>query len=119
MPTSFASIWQVLFRLIVFEIRSSTINRFGAISGSTHWSREENRAQGYAAQSPKIYSSGDQRKPLVRFIATNPALSSQASVPSAFFRLDVFQPAHAIGRAHVCTPVTNANLVSRLLLEQK
>src|SRR3546814_2971328 len=83
MPTSFASIWQVLFRLIVFEIRSSTINRFGAISGSTHWSREENRAQGYAAQSPKIYSSGDQRKPLVRFIATNPALSSQASVPSA------------------------------------
>src|SRR3546814_19869753 len=93
MPTSFASIWQVLFRLIVFEIRSSTINRFGAISGSTHWSREENRAQGYAAQSPKIYSSGDQRKPLVRFIATNPALSSQASVPSAFFRLDVFQPA--------------------------
>src|SRR3546814_16877488 len=95
MPTSFASIWQVLFRLIVFEIRSSTINRFGAISGSTHWSREENRAQGYAAQSPKIYSSGDQRKPLVRFIATNPALSSQASVPSAFFRLDVFQPAHA------------------------
>src|SRR3546814_1653827 len=24
-----------------------------------------------------------------------------------------------IGRAHVCTPVTNANLVCRLLLEQK
>src|SRR3546814_3682249 len=24
-----------------------------------------------------------------------------------------------IGRAHVCTPVTNANLVSRLLLEKK
>src|SRR3546814_9022817 len=26
---------------------------------------------------------------------------------------------HQIGRAHVCTPVTNANLVCRLLLEQK
>src|SRR3546814_5069977 len=77
MPTSFASIWQVLFRLIVFEIRSSTINRFGAISGSTHWSREENRAQGYAAQSPKIYSSGDQRKPLVRFIARSEEHTSE------------------------------------------
>src|SRR3546814_15255079 len=94
MTSAGARMWEVCFRLIVFEIRSSTRNRFGVISGSTHWSREENRAQGYAAQSPKIYSSGDQRKPLVRFIATNPALSSQASVPSAFFRLDVFQPAH-------------------------
>src|SRR3546814_6217355 len=26
---------------------------------------------------------------------------------------------HEIGRAHVCTPVTNANLVCRLLLEKK
>src|SRR3546814_8973174 len=29
------------------------------------------------------------------------------------------RPALQIGRAHVCTPVTNANLVCRLLLEQK
>src|SRR3546814_2013315 len=29
------------------------------------------------------------------------------------------QPRHEIGRAHVCTPVTNAHLVCRLLLEKK
>src|SRR3546814_1107604 len=31
----------------------------------------------------------------------------------------VSQPAGEIGRAHVCTPVTNAHLVCRLLLERK
>src|SRR3546814_3737909 len=29
------------------------------------------------------------------------------------------QPFHQIGRAHVCTPVINAHLVCRLLLEKK
>src|SRR3546814_1109989 len=29
------------------------------------------------------------------------------------------QVSHEIGRAHVCTPVTNAHLVCRLLLEKK
>src|SRR3546814_10721223 len=31
---------------------------------------------------------------------------------------DVLRMGGAIGRAHVCTPVTNAHLVCRLLLEQ-
>src|SRR3546814_7430769 len=31
----------------------------------------------------------------------------------------VDDPAYQIGRAHVCTPVTNAHLVCRLLLEKK
>src|SRR3546814_10408290 len=37
------------------------------------------------------------------------------------FRLYIFGrvPAHEIGRAHVCTPVTNAHLVCRLLLAKK
>src|SRR3546814_6809369 len=29
-----------------------------------------------------------------------------------------FRPRHEIGRAHVCTPVTNAQLVCRLLLDK-
>src|SRR3546814_1118572 len=33
--------------------------------------------------------------------------------------LGLLQALNEIGRAHVCTPVTNAHLVCRLLLEQK
>src|SRR3546814_3821042 len=34
-------------------------------------------------------------------------------------RADAFELGRKIGRAHVCTPVTNAHLVCRLLLEKK
>src|SRR3546814_2349345 len=45
---------------------------------------------------------------------------SHSSFPSLFRRpASDSMPPMEIGRAHVCTPVTNAHLVCRLLLEQQ
>src|SRR3546814_9942145 len=46
----------------------------------------------------------------------NPSMSSSMLFPVAHQRTIA---AGAIGRAHVCTPVTNAHIVFRLLLAQK
>src|SRR3546814_4320966 len=42
-----------------------------------------------------------------------------ALVASGSFRHDLYYRINEIGRAHVCTPVTNAQLVCRLLLEKQ
>src|SRR3546814_5792197 len=46
-------------------------------------------------------------------------LKSAGLVSCGFKSRRPHQPRREIGRAHVCTPVTNAHLVCRLLLEKK
>src|SRR3546814_3169340 len=88
----------------------------------------------------KARSSKDERRPAPHSFFRHPGeggdlagasggegeIVFQSHVPLNTLRRDdkigftfVPAPAKQIGRAHVCTPVTNAQLVCRLLLEQK
>src|SRR3546814_8222302 len=67
------------------------------------------------------------RSPLLSFGADIPEVSTNQAGTAASNKLSYYSPAEEsgihilteIGRAHVCTPVTNAHLVCRLLLEKK
>src|SRR3546814_8322129 len=68
------------------------------------------RAQAIATMSQSAQALGEGFDP-GRFTAAGPGgLGPEMSPPSKMKQ---------IGRAHVCTPVTNAHLVCRLLLEKK
>src|SRR3546814_9226343 len=86
-------------------------NRLGWIGGRAAWKLAET-----VGVPPEIIASSTPvwKPALTRTVVDLPPM---ASIPC--FSTPILPRSAEIGRAHVCTPVTNAHLVCRLLLEKQ
>src|SRR3546814_10920643 len=98
-------------------LRASTFASSSAIATSAAWPSTLGAVK-LALSEPSLLTA----QPPIRAMTSLPSatasdsrLRSSTAAPS----LKTVPLAHEIGRAHVCTPVTNAQLVCRLLLAKK
>src|SRR3546814_3024259 len=96
----------------------STGTDYTSIINEKHYARLTGLLDDARAKGARVVSVGrDRENAPTRAHTLSPSVVLDTTDDMTIMREEIFGP--KIGRAHVCTPVTNAQLVCRLLLEQQ